>query len=223
MSFTSRSIAPRSQPAFRMAGSLHGRFLVAVGLGGVVAIALLAWGATSALNGVVARQGDVRVADAARRGLLVVDDALAERVRQAEFIAASPEVISAARAGGARAQALGIVNAPIQDLEKHHPVAEKWCQAAIQDLDDVSFGYAASQFMDESCRARRLKSFLGSGATCRPPPRSASGQRKARSRKDKDPMVSSQPSRRSRRLGSASPSVDPRSNTWCGRYWRGPG
>jgi methyl-accepting chemotaxis protein len=92
--------------------------LLAVGLGGAVAITLLGWGANAALDGVVARQGDVRVADASRRALLVVDGALAERVRQAEFVAASPEVISAARAGHARAQALGIVGAAIPELEK---------------------------------------------------------------------------------------------------------
>jgi methyl-accepting chemotaxis protein len=107
----------RSQPTARVA-SLHHRFLLAVGVGGAVAIALLAWGADAALDGVVARQGDARVADAARRGVLVVDAALAERVRQAEFLAASPEVIGAARAGAARAQALGIVNSPIATLEK---------------------------------------------------------------------------------------------------------
>ena len=83
-----------------------------------MALLLLAWGAKSALDGVIARQGDVRVADAARRGLLAVDAALAERVRQAQFVAASPEVISAARAGDIRAQQLGIVNAPIPDLER---------------------------------------------------------------------------------------------------------
>ena len=112
---SSSPVRPQSSP--RVAASLHRRFLVAVALGGIAAILLLAWGASSALDGVIARQGDVRVADAARRGLLVVDAALAERVRQAEFVAASPEVISAARAGLARARALGIVNAPMAELE----------------------------------------------------------------------------------------------------------
>jgi len=127
MSFPSRSSASRPQPALRAAASLHRRFLLAVGLGGAIAIALLAWGSITALNGVVARQGDARVADAARRGLLVVDAALAERVRQAEFVAAAPQVIAAARAGAARAQALGIVNMPIADLEKRF-VAERSLQ-----------------------------------------------------------------------------------------------
>lgn len=107
----------RSRPAGR-AASLHHRFLLAVGLGGALAIALLAWGAVMALDSIVARQGDARVAEAARRGVLVVDAALAERVRESAALAASPEVIAAARAGAARAQALGIVHTPIPELEK---------------------------------------------------------------------------------------------------------
>jgi methyl-accepting chemotaxis protein len=114
------SLPPFLRPL--VGSSLHRRFLIAVAVGGTTAILLLAWGAAYALDGVVARQGDVRVADAARRGLLAVDAALAERVRQAQFIAASPEVISAARAGGSRALALGIVNAPVAELERRFNV-----------------------------------------------------------------------------------------------------
>jgi methyl-accepting chemotaxis protein len=118
MSSPIRSSSPRSASGHRPGASLHRRFLVAVGLGGTIAILLLGWGADSAMDGVVARQGDVRVADAARRGLLVVDAALEERVRQAEFLAASPEVIAAARAGGANARALDLPNTPIPELER---------------------------------------------------------------------------------------------------------
>ncbi|HEY2026330.1 MAG TPA: hypothetical protein VGG78_04945, partial [Gemmatimonadaceae bacterium] len=109
--------------------SLHRRFLIGIGFGGAVAILLLIGGAKLALDNVVARQGDVRVADAARRGVLVVGAALSERVRQAQFIAASPEVISAARAGGERSRALGIVKTPIADLEKRFD-AERSLQVA---------------------------------------------------------------------------------------------
>ena len=116
MSSPSRPSASPQAP--RPAASLHRRFLVAAAIAGTLAILLLAWGAHSALDGVVASQGDVRVADAARRGVLVVEAALAERVRQAEFISASPDVITAARAGAARATALGIVDAPLGELEK---------------------------------------------------------------------------------------------------------
>jgi hypothetical protein len=115
MSYNARPDSSPPQASIRGTASLHRRFLVTVGLGGAIAILVLGWGANIALNGVIARQGDVRVADAARRGLLVVDGALAERIRQAEFVVASPEVISAARAGAARARELGIVKAPIAE------------------------------------------------------------------------------------------------------------
>ncbi|HET9011174.1 MAG TPA: hypothetical protein VFN38_05130, partial [Gemmatimonadaceae bacterium] len=110
------SVSPVS--VLRGTASLHRRVLLAVGLGGAIATGLLAWGASLAIDDVVARQGDIRVTDAARRGLLIVDGALAERVRQAELVAASPEVVAAARAGGARARALGIVDAPVAGLEE---------------------------------------------------------------------------------------------------------
>jgi methyl-accepting chemotaxis protein len=118
MSLPSGSSSSRSPAAQRSGATLHRGFLLAVGLGGALAILLLGWGAESALDGVVARQGDVRVSDAARRGLLVVDAALAERVRQAEVLAAAPEVVAAARAGAARARELGLPNTPIPELER---------------------------------------------------------------------------------------------------------
>lgn len=107
----------------RTASSLHRRFLIAVGVGGTAAVLLLGWGADAALSGVIARQGDGRVADAARRGLMVVDGALAERIRQADVLAASPEVIAAARLGGMRAKALGIAGAGTRELETRFDVA----------------------------------------------------------------------------------------------------
>lgn len=100
-----------------------------MGLGGLAAIALLAWGADFALSRVVARQGDSRVADAARRGVLAVEGVLHERVRQAEMLAVSPEVIAAAREGGARARKLGIVGGEITALERRFD-AERSLQVA---------------------------------------------------------------------------------------------
>ena len=118
MSSPVRSSSSPSGSGHRPGASLHRRFLGAVGLGGALAILLLGWGADVALDGVVARQGDVRVSDAARRGLLVVNAAIEERVRQAEVLAASPEVIEAARAGAARARALGLPSTAIPELER---------------------------------------------------------------------------------------------------------
>lgn len=117
MASSTRTSGSRSRIALRGQGSLHHRFLITVALGGVVAILLFAWGGRIALDRVVTVQGDARVADAARRGVLIVDASLAERVRQVEFIAATPQVVAAARAGAARARELGITTARIADLE----------------------------------------------------------------------------------------------------------
>jgi methyl-accepting chemotaxis protein len=56
----SLSISPLART--RAASSLHRRFLLAVGLGGVAAILLLAWGANAAFEAVVARQGGLHTA-----------------------------------------------------------------------------------------------------------------------------------------------------------------
>src|SRR5438270_8766816 len=109
--------------------SLHRRFLLAVGIGGLAAIGVLAWGANAALTRIIARQGDGRVADAARRGALVVEQAVQERVRQTQMLAASPEVIAAAVEGGARARALGIVGTDMTTLERRFD-AERSLQVA---------------------------------------------------------------------------------------------
>jgi methyl-accepting chemotaxis protein len=120
----SRSLrAPAGSGAFNRRSSLHRRFLFAVGAGGLVAIGVLAGGANLALSRVIARQGDARVADAARRGVLVVEEALQERTRQTDMLAASPEVIAAALQGGARASALGIAGADIPSLERRFDAA----------------------------------------------------------------------------------------------------
>jgi hypothetical protein len=57
---------------------------------------------------------------------------------------------------------------PIQNLEQHHPVAEEWFQPAIQDLDDVGFGDAAAQLMDELGRRRREDRFLQASGSLEP-------------------------------------------------------
>lgn len=79
---------------------------------------LLAAGAHLLLGRVVEQQGDTRVADAASRALIVVTQALDDRTRQAKMLAMTPDVVAAARAGGARARTLGIVGAEIAALEK---------------------------------------------------------------------------------------------------------
>ena len=102
----------------RQARSLHRRFINAAGLGGALAVLLLAAGANALIGRDVAQQGDIRVADAASRGLIVVAQALDDRTRQAKVLAMTPELVAAAREGGARARALGIVGGDIAALER---------------------------------------------------------------------------------------------------------
>ena len=114
MSFFSLATPVRT----RHAASLHRRFLGAGGAGGALAILLLATGATRLLEREAQQAGDLRVRDAAERALLVVTEALDERRRQARILAMTPEVVAAAREGGAKARALGITGADIGVLEK---------------------------------------------------------------------------------------------------------
>ena len=81
----------------RQARSLHRRFINAAGLGGALAVLLLAAGANALIGRDVAQQGDIRVADAASRGLIVVAQALDDRTRQAKVLAMTPELVAAAR------------------------------------------------------------------------------------------------------------------------------
>ena len=102
----------------RQAPSLHRRFIIGAGFGAALAVLLLAAGANMLLGRDAEQQGDTRVADAASRALIVVTEALDDRTRQAKVLALTPEIVGAAREGGARARALGIVGADVAELEK---------------------------------------------------------------------------------------------------------
>jgi methyl-accepting chemotaxis protein len=102
----------------RAAPSLHQRFLVSSGVAGAVIVLLLAFGANALVNRTAQTRGDARISEAGARALLVVSSALEDRVREARVLAMGPEIIAAAKEGGARAQALGITGATIADLEK---------------------------------------------------------------------------------------------------------
>ncbi|HEY5440599.1 MAG TPA: methyl-accepting chemotaxis protein [Gemmatimonadaceae bacterium] len=102
----------------RQAPSLHRRFIIGAGFGAALAVLLLAAGANMLLGRDAEQQGDTRVADAASRARIVVTQALDDRTRQAKVLALTPEIVGAAREGGARARALGIVGADVAELEK---------------------------------------------------------------------------------------------------------
>ena len=123
----------------RQARSLHRRFINSAALGGALAVLLLAVGANALIGREVEHQGDARVADAAARGLIVVTQALDDRTRQAKVLAMTPALVAAAREGGARARALGIVGGDIAALEKRFAVERSMnvAPAARQFLRDL--------------------------------------------------------------------------------------
>jgi methyl-accepting chemotaxis protein len=81
----------------RSASSLQHRFLLGAGLGGAALILVLAWGADTALGRFMRRDTEAHLADAAERAQALVDQALADRQRQAEVLALSPMIVEAAR------------------------------------------------------------------------------------------------------------------------------
>jgi hypothetical protein len=66
----------------------------------------------------LSERADIRLRDVARRGELVTEQALLERVRQVELIGAAPTIVDAARAGGSRAAQMGLVGRPIDAVER---------------------------------------------------------------------------------------------------------
>ncbi|HKP16736.1 MAG TPA: methyl-accepting chemotaxis protein, partial [Gemmatimonadaceae bacterium] len=102
----------------RAASSLQRRFLFGAGLGGAGLILVLAWGSDLALDRFARRESETRLAGAAQRAQLLVDQLLTDRERQAEVIALTPAVVGAAREGTARAATLGIATAAAPDLEQ---------------------------------------------------------------------------------------------------------
>lgn len=87
----------------------------------IVAVAVLGIGALVAMRTAatfLSDRADTRLRDVARRGELVTEQALLERTRQVELIGASPTIVDAARAGGARAAQMGLVGRPIEAVER---------------------------------------------------------------------------------------------------------
>ncbi len=98
--------------------SLRRRFVLGLGGIAVVLLVMLAAAGNVVLSKTLGSQANARVSDAARRSILLVDDALAERRRQVELIASSPSVIQAAEEGGTRSRELGLPTQTINDLEQ---------------------------------------------------------------------------------------------------------
>lgn len=119
MTTTLTASAPPASPIARRdySSSLQRRFLVGATLAGVLTIGLLAGGSWIVLRNDVRRRGDQALLEAAHRADLAVTDALDERRRETTVMALMPDVIAAARQGGVRAAAIGLVGKSIDALE----------------------------------------------------------------------------------------------------------
>ena len=130
----------------RKAPTLHRRFIVGASVGGTIAVLLLAAAANRLLHRQLANEIDTHIADAAQRALVTVSQEIDGRTRLTKLVALTPEVVSAARLGGARAQALGIVGTDVATLDKRFdaqrsldasPSARAYLDAALPSLGGV--------------------------------------------------------------------------------------
>ena len=113
----------------RSSSSLQRRFLLGAGLGGAGLILVLAWGADVALGRFARRETEARLAGAAQRAQLLVDQALTDRERQVEVLALTPAIVDAARDGGARSASLNVTKLSSAELEERFTL-ERSLQAA---------------------------------------------------------------------------------------------
>jgi methyl-accepting chemotaxis protein len=116
---TSPSPAPAAGRSLRRSSaSIRTRLVLLVGAAAFLVLAGLAWIGAAAVSRFVAEKADARLTDAARRSVLLVERLVEERRREATLLASSPIIVDAARAGSARARALGIVGLPAPLLEE---------------------------------------------------------------------------------------------------------
>jgi methyl-accepting chemotaxis protein len=90
---------------------------VSAAMGVMLTLALL-WIGNVLLSRHAAGEADAHLADAAERTALVLDEMMRERERQLLLLASTPDVVDAARAGAARANAEGLPGRPIEVNEK---------------------------------------------------------------------------------------------------------
>ena len=130
----------------RKAPSLYRRFIVGAGVGGTLAVVLLGAAANRLLHSQITDENDTHIADAAQRALATVSQEIDGRTRLVKVVALAPDVISAARLGGARSNALGIVGADVGALERRFdaqrsldvsPAARAYLVSALGSLDGV--------------------------------------------------------------------------------------
>ncbi len=109
---------PKAAPATLKSKSLQRAIVVGAAIAAVAVLGIGALVAMRTAANFLSDRADIRLRDVARRGELVTEQALLERARQVELIGASPTIVDAARAGGARAAQMGLVGRPIEAVER---------------------------------------------------------------------------------------------------------
>jgi methyl-accepting chemotaxis protein len=98
--------------------SLSRRIVTGAGVALFLIVAVLAWAGNRLLTQRARREANAGVLHAAEQAALVIDRIVAERERQVRLLASLPAVVDAARLGGDRAERLGLVDQPIEAVER---------------------------------------------------------------------------------------------------------
>jgi methyl-accepting chemotaxis protein len=123
------------QQANRVTSSLRGRYVITTGAAATALLIVITSVGTIALNRSMSQQQNAALADAARRSALLVDRALAERLRQVDLIAWESSVIEAAKKGTAVSRRRGLPFQTISALE------ERFAATRSQQVDGTSLEY----------------------------------------------------------------------------------
>jgi methyl-accepting chemotaxis protein len=102
---------PNALRAKRSGRSLGSRLVGMFGIGAIVMLGLVGYAGLEVLRKTMAGDEDARIVNSASLSKQLVDRVLAERARQVELIASSPQVIAASKKGAAEARRL---NLPLQ-------------------------------------------------------------------------------------------------------------
>lgn len=110
----------------------------------IVFAVLMLWLGNVLVSRHIRGEADSRIADAAARTTIVLEQLLRERGQQLHLLASDPTIVAAARAGDARAQSLGIVGRDIKALESQFdatrtldvdPAARRFLLAQLEPLE----------------------------------------------------------------------------------------
>lgn len=119
----------------QVTSSLRGRYVLTTGAAAIALLLVVTTVGAVALGRSMSQQQDATLEDAARRSALLVDRALAERLRQVDLIAWESSVIDAAKKGTAVSKQRGLPLQTISALE------ERFAATRSQQVDGAALDY----------------------------------------------------------------------------------